>query len=354
VVVATLLADPTTAPEPVTQPSTGAPDGAPPPADGHAAGPAASCARCGAPLAEGQGWCLQCGAAAPGSLGDRSWRPTATIAAVVLALVLGAAAAAYAAMTSSAPKRRTFVATVIAPPAAAAPTATTPGVSPTTPPGTTGTLPGATLPSIVKPPKIPLAQVTPKAAPKVTVPPVSSPKTGTTSTPTGTGGSGSKAAKPTPILLDTNAVSTYNPSGYAPSAFGEPGMAIDGETSTAWTAQVDPAIAPKMAVGLLVDLRTPHHVSAVQVITSTPGITVQVLGSDAATAPATASDPAWVKLMPHPKALAKRHEHITLGQTQHGYRFVLLWISRVPASLAGTSQAPGVVRINELELFPHS
>ena len=56
-------------------------------------------------------------------------------------------------------------------------------------------------------------------------------------------------------MLDTNAASVYNPYNYPASLFGDPGLAIDNEESTAWTAQVQAENAPKMAEGLLLDLK---------------------------------------------------------------------------------------------------
>ena len=64
-------------------------------------------------------------------------------------------------------------------------------------------------------------------------------------------------------MLDTNAASTYNPYNYPASGFGDPSLAIDGDTSTAWTAQVNPATAPKMAEGLLIDLKAKQKISAI-------------------------------------------------------------------------------------------
>ena len=59
----------------------------------------ARCANCGAPMAAGQDWCLQCGAGAPGSLGARAAGARRRRRWPSLALlVLGAAAAAYAAL----------------------------------------------------------------------------------------------------------------------------------------------------------------------------------------------------------------------------------------------------------------
>ena len=66
-------------------------------------------------------------------------------------------------------------------------------------------------------------------------------ETGTTTTESPKSKEGSKSEQPTPILLDTNAATTYNPSNYPESGFGDPGLAIDGEPSTAWTAQVSRA-----------------------------------------------------------------------------------------------------------------
>ena len=89
-----------------------------------------TCEKCAAELGDGQDWCLQCGAAAPGSLegGGPSWRSATVVLGVTAALVLGAAAAAYAALTQ--PGSHTVVPKVIT--IAQAPVAT-----PTTPSATT-------------------------------------------------------------------------------------------------------------------------------------------------------------------------------------------------------------------------
>ena len=96
---------------PAPEGSTSAPPEAPeaqPPAG------ALACGTCGAEMAPEQDWCLNCGAAAPGRLGDRSgWRAFSTIAVLTALLVLGAAAASFAALSSD--KRKPAIAT--APPA---------------------------------------------------------------------------------------------------------------------------------------------------------------------------------------------------------------------------------------------
>lgn len=365
-----LLADPTAAPESKTQPSAPAISedsaNAPAPSDpgktpapeasSSLAAPARACANCGAALEEGQDWCLQCGAAIPGSLdgGGPGWRSATTLLAVTTALVLGAAAAAYAALTQPAPgKPPPKVVTVAqAPP-------TTPATVPTAPPapgalGTPTTI--KPLPSSTPAPKIPLTASTPKSS-ESTESGASTPTQGSSESNTGTTKSSNKssggttpAEPPSPILLDTNAASTYNPYGYPTAWFGDPSLAIDGETSTAWTAQVNPAVAPKMAEGLAIDLKTAQKIGSVKLITSTPGMTVQMYGANGTNLPASITAPAWVALSPSLDA-KKRTTKIKLRDASKAFRFVTLWISRAPQSAIGTPTAPGRVSVNELELF---
>jgi hypothetical protein len=300
-----------------------------------------------------QDWCLQCGAGAPDSLvaSSPSWRSAAAVLGAVAILVAGAATAAYAALSKSGTKRPTST-TVAQLPAATPPAATPPSSvpPPTAKIGTPTTI--KPLIPLAKPPKIPLIAVTPKATTPIVPLPATTPTTSTT-TPktTGTGGAGTKTEQPRSILLDTNAAATYNPSNYAATNFGDPSLAIDGDTSTAWTALVDPALAPKMADGLVIDLKTAQRISALVLDTATPGMTVQVYGSNATKLPATITDPGWAQL----SGLVlekKKHARIALRDSTKAFRFVLLWISKVPAASIGTAEAPGHVGVSELELFP--
>ena len=316
------------------------------------------CKSCGAPMDAAQDWCFHCGAGAPDSLSARSpsWRSAAAVLGAIAVLVAGAATAAYAALSKSASKPRVTTATVAQAPAPAAPTATTPGSLPpsTAKIGTPTTV--KPLIPLAKPPKIPLVAAVPKpSTPPATIPsllPTTS--TPSTTTPKTTGAGGSSATKepqPESILLDTNAAATYNPNGYPASTFGDPSLAIDGDTSTAWTALVDPAIAPKMADGLVIDLKSAQKLSTLLLNTSTPGMTVQVYGANAAALPTTITDPAWVKL----SGLVlekKKSVRIPLRDSAKAFRFVTLWITRVPAASVGSAEAPGHVSVNELELFP--
>lgn len=356
-----MLADPPAAPtdqQPVAGPSGG------PDASGAAAPPTPqrACANCGAPLAGDQDWCLQCGTGAPDSLRSRapSWRSAAVVAGVLAILVAGAATAAYAALSKGGGKARQATATVAQAPA---PAVTTP-VAPVTPEatatakvGTPTTVKPALPLGAVKPPKIPLPTVTPKT------PSTSSPsRTGGATTPTTPTPEANKGAAPTSggtqpgaILLDTNAAATYNPYNYAAGNFGDPSLAIDGDTSTGWTAVVEPAVAPKMAEGLVIDLKTPRKFSALALSTSTPSITVQVFAADGQAPPTSITDPAWVALGPS-RVISKKHVRLKLGgntaASKAAHRFVVVWLSDAPASSVGTPQAPGQVSLNELELFP--
>lgn len=213
----------------------------------------------------------------------------------------------------------------------------TPGAIATTP------TPKTALPKTAKPPKIPLTAPTPT--------PSSTTTTGSTTTPTtATGGSGNgEESQPAAILLDTNAAATYNPYSYEASAFGDPSLTIDGDPTTGWTAQVDAATAPKMAEGVLVNLKSHNKLSAVKLITSTPGMTVQLYGANSHNAPPSITDKAWIALS-HEQVVKKRHVRIKLRHSDKAFSFITVWISKAPAS--STAAAPGHVSVNELELFP--
>jgi hypothetical protein len=341
--------------------------------------PERTCANCGAPMQELQDWCLQCGAGQPGSLaGGRGWRAGAAILAVAALLVVGASVAAYAALTKPSTKpRKALASRPVGGVAPAVPGATAPAV----PGGTAATpTPGGTsapgVPTTVKstPPKIPLQTPTPKGS----EPPDSAlfpPETGKATKngssgsgkPSGSGlglGSGSGQGQgqgqgqggnetgseapeggepPSPILLDTNAAQTYDPYAYPSTMFGDPSLAIDGETSTAWTAAVDPAKAPNMAEGLVLDLRTAEKLARATVRTSTIGTTVEMYGANGHALPPSITDPAWKRLS-GAKVLKKKSSTLKLKTAGLGYRFVVLWLVRAPAGASA-------VAIRELELF---
>jgi hypothetical protein len=308
-------------------------------------------------MAPGQDWCLQCGAGAPGSLGRPSWHSAATLVVVVVVLVLGAAAAAVAALSKGPAKAPVVTKTVaqVTPPAPAT-TPTTPGAVAPGALGTTSTAKSLLGTGTVKPPKIPLSAVTPTASEKATTTTPST-ETKTNSTPTSTtpasktGEKTGEESQQSALVLDTDAASTYNPYGYPASGFGDPDLAIDGDPATAWTAQLNPATAPKMAQGLLIDLKAKQQVAVLELISSTPGMTVQVYGANGSTAPESITNSAWIPLSA-PTVAKKKHLRLALRDAKKEFTFITLWISNAPQSAVGTVTAPGHVDVNELELFP--
>jgi hypothetical protein len=364
------LADPTAQSEPGQAPDAAGEQatqgaGAGPQTEGTQSSATRACSNCGAALAPGQDWCLECGAGAPGSLeaGGPGWRSATIVLAATGVLVLGAAAAGYAALSQksppkAAPKVITVARTI---PAPASPTTSTPGLStPQTPTPNAGLgSPSTSTPGIVaKAPKIPLTAPTPKPA-RVAPKPGAGllgglgalKRKGKSGGGASGGSSGGTQTTPSPILLDTDAASTYNPYSYPESEFGDPRLATDGETGTGWTATVQPAVAPKMAVGLMIDLKAPQRVGSLTMISSTPGMTVQVYGANGEAPPTSITDPAWTALSP-PFDAKKHKTQLKLRNSQRAFRFVVVWINQAPASAVGTPQAPGHVAIDELELFP--
>ncbi len=328
--------------------------------------PSSSCKSCGAALAPGQEWCLQCGAGVPGRLaGEADWRPLAVLALAGTILLAGAGTAAYAALNQTPAKPPTHVLIAEVQPA----TATTPATGSTlSTPGTT-TTPGATTTpttgtggafgttsthsstgqpsSTIKPPKLPSVVPTPKstATTPIPTPSIPAPVETTPTTTTTTSTSTPSSQKPEPILLDTDAASTYNPGGYPASYFGDPGLAIDGEPSTSWTAQAEPKVAPLMAAGLALDMKTSHHLGTLEVTTSTPGFTVEVFGANGSKLPEQITDPAWKKLSPS-RVVKKKTSTIKLGTGGKSYRYLVLWLTKAPAS------SPEKVSLGEVVPYP--
>ena len=114
---------------------------------------------------------------------------------------------------------------------------------------------------------------------------------------------------------------------------------------------MNPATAPRMAQGVVIDLKSTKKLSSVKLVTTTPGITVQIYGAKADTLPTSITDPAWVPLS-RSLTIKKRHAKLGLQHTDKAYRFVTVWISGAPASSVGTPEKPGKVTLNEIELFP--
>jgi hypothetical protein len=304
-------------------------------------------------MAPDQDWCLHCGAGSAGALsGGTSLAPMAGIIAVSILLLLGAAAAAYAALKEEQHKPPPHLTIVAAPaPQLPAATATAPTATVPTAPVPPAETPSAALPPSLpttssKPPKIPVQAHTPEH--ETSKGEESTPATGSTPTAPNPAPKG-----PMPILLDTNAASTYNPNGFPESDFGDPTLAIDGETTTAWTAQVQPGAGPLVNAGLLVNLNANRHLAKLKLITSTPGLTVRIYGARGAHPPAAITDPAWTQLTAE-RLVKKKRVGMTLQDATKSFRYVLAWIVKAPAS-AGTAPSAtqtSSVSLDEVMLFP--
>jgi hypothetical protein len=269
-------------------------------------------------------------------------RSTLGVASLTLLLVVGAVAAAYAGLApvSKQPVVAPRVIIAQAPvtaPAAVAPAST--GATATTP-APPATASAASLPSLpVKPPATATPTTITTGAASTTPPPAAATppaSTTTTSTPTTT-----PAAQP--LLLDTNAASSYNPYSYNTASFGDPDLAIDGDTSTAWTYTLDPTSNGIVAVGLLIDLNSPQTVGSLSVQTPSPGMAVEYYGASG-TIPATITTPGWTHLASSEDIPAK--STVTLRTLGKQYRYILLWIRHAPAT-----KTTGTVGISEVDVY---
>jgi hypothetical protein len=319
-------------------------------------------------MAPEQDWCLNCGTAAPGRLGERpGWRAASTVIVLALLLVLGAVAASYAALTGDSQPEQTASTPAAAPPAAAqvAPPAATTQPPAATQPPTTATTPAKPkkLPKV----KTPTAGATP-GAPITPAPTTSTPATGTgtstgttgtqtstgttgtgTGTQTGTTGTGTGTTTapadtgPKPIELKSDAGTVYDPFKRATDS-GQTKRALDGDQSTSW--YVDPTIPTQVAVGYVVDLGTLQGVRQINVQTPTPGFRVEIYATDETTPPPDILDTRWshIKDVSNVGAKDSGEQKIVLGAGTSKYRNVLLWFTQPP------TDGPRL-RITELELL---
>jgi hypothetical protein len=302
-----------------------------------------------------QDWCLNCGTAAPGSLGERpGWRAASTVIALALLLVLGAIGAGYAALTGdSKPQQQAST-----PPAAAQPPAAQTTPPATTPPATDGeaqpttptqtakpqTLPKVKAPSTGATQGSPVTPTPPAPAPSTgagtgtgtgTTPPATSTPSGTTTEPADTG--------PQAIALNGDAGTVYDPYTRV-KASGEATRALDGDTTTSW--YVDPKDPAQIAVGYAVDLGKLQGVRQIELQTPTPGFRVEIYATDEAELPPNILDTRWshIKDVSNVGVKDDGKQKIVLGAGTTKYRNVLLWFTQPP------TDAPRL-RLTELKLL---
>jgi hypothetical protein len=301
-------------------------------------------------MQDGQDWCLTCGTAAPGSLGQRpGWRAASTVIGLTLVLVLGAIGASYAALTGndkpSTPPAAPAQAQVTPPPAATPPATTPPAATQTTP--TTPTTPSQQATPTTKLPKVktpkaptsggsPITPTTPTPATPST--PAATPTTPSTTTPpqpTDTG--------PKPIKLAAGAATTYDPYGRS-KASGQTERAVDGDKATSW--YVDPKDPQQVGVGFAVNLGQLQGIREIELQTSTPGFRIEVYATDDTELPPDILDTRWSHIT-NVSDVGKKDggkQKIVLGAGTTKYRNLLLWFTKPPTDGAR-------LRLTELQLL---
>jgi hypothetical protein len=299
-----------------------------------------TCASCGSPMEADQDWCLTCGAAASGSLGQRpGWRAASTVIAITLVLVLGAIAASYAAITGNDGKKPAAPAAAAAQQQAAAtpPPATPPAA--TTPPATTQPAPTQSTPTT--PNKLPKVK-TPKSNPTGVAPITPTTSTPTTSTPSQTNTNTTTTpptttnqqpsqtpTAPQPIQLAGDAGKAYDPYGKS-KASGEAGRAIDDDPATSWYVDLkDPA---QLGLGYAIDLGKLQGIREIQLETPTPGFRVEVYATDETDLPPDILDTRWSHITNVSDVGTKDSgkQKIVLGAGTTKYRNLLVWFTKAP------------------------
>jgi hypothetical protein len=308
-----------------------------------------------------QDWCLNCGTAAPGRLGERpGWRAASTVIALALLLVLGAVGAGYAALTDDSQPEQTASAPAAAPPAAAQvapPAATTQPPAATQPPATATTpakpkkLPKVKTPTAGATPGSPITPTPTASTPATNAGTGTGTNTGTpgtgTGTNTGTTGTGTTTTPadtgPKPIELNGDAGTVYDPFKRVKDS-GETTRALDDDPSTSW--YVDPTVPTQVAVGYVVDLGKLQGVRQINLQTPTPGFRVEIYATDETTPPPDILDTRWshIKDVSDVGAKDDGKQKIVLGAGTSKYRNVLLWFTQPP------TDGPRL-RIAELELL---
>jgi hypothetical protein len=310
-----------------------------------------TCSSCGAPMQDGQDWCLTCGTAAPGSLGERpGWRAASTVIALTVVLVLGAIGASYAALTGndkpSTPPAGPAQAQVTPPPAATPPAATPPAATTPTTPTTpsqqatpTTKLPKVTTPKAPTSGGSPITPTTPSTstpstpAGAPTTPPTTNPPSSATPTDTG----------PKPIELAGDAGTTYDPYGRA-KASGKTERALDGDNATSW--YVDPKDPQQLGVGYAVNLGKLQGIREIELQTPTPGFRIEVYATDEPAVPPDILDTRWSHITNVSDVGTKDggKQKVVLGAGTTKYRNLLLWFTQPPTDGAR-------LRLTELQLL---
>jgi hypothetical protein len=296
------------------------------------------CPSCSAPTAEArQRWCLECGAELP-SQRRGGLRPAIGVATTLALLVGAASAGGYTLLQDG--KQPPPPATTVAQQPVATPPATTPPATqePLTPaPSTPTPLPSTPAPST---PKTPLPPPAPSSSGHVGQ--TGDNGGGTDTTTTDTTPQAPQLAL-TDIALGAAAVA-YAP--YAPqdADLGDPSRVVDGSTRTVWrtpAALTSPGVNPQL--GIYLDLADKQKIRKLVLQTPTPGMSVEIYGA-ASGPPETITDPGWDHLATREKIASKT----TIGLPQQPFRYILVWITGLPAG----ADSAAISEVSLLSLQP--
>ncbi len=274
------------------------------------------CQHCDVPLRPEQDWCVECGTARPGRLGQRpGWKAAVSVVGATLALAGGATAAAYAALSSDAAREATAPAAGrpdAAPVVAQAPAVPAP--------------PAETVPPVVAPPAAagpapvtPLDPVpeTPAPSPDPDPAPAPAPTPAPDPDPAPDDEEPDAPDRPATVRVDVDRAATFDPDGFVGAEDPpEPEAAIDGDDETAWTV---PARRGEVGVGLLLTLDRARPLRSLELDVLTPGLTVEVLASDVPEPPAALEDLEPIDTLTD----VDTTERVALAAR---YRQVLLWV----------------------------
>ncbi|MBJ7520961.1 MAG: hypothetical protein JHC84_14785 [Solirubrobacteraceae bacterium] len=295
----------------------------PPEVTPSAEAPAATCQSCGAAMAADQDWCLECGTAAPGRLGERpGWRLGAMVLVLTLLLVGGASVAGYAAVTGDA-ERETAAqnpapgtpvpSQVPQPPAPERPTSEPPEPEPVEsvePAPSADVQPDVSTPDTSVPDNTVIDPVTPL------------PDTSTDTTTDDTVG-GTNAEEFTAFDVKADELEVFDPYERAGAEFGDPEDALN--TTDPFFDVTVPADGEAIGAGLKIDLGAVRTVREITFRTTTPGMGLQVYG-------VKSGDPSGLKagwrLVSEPDLPSgERDVTITLDAGGEELRRIVLWFT---------------------------
>ncbi len=142
----------------------------------------------------------------------------------------------------------------------------------------------------------------------------------------GAGGDATPSAGLSPVDLASSAANDYDPEGDDRESDDATQNAVDGNPSTEWDTEryTTGLQGLKSGVGLFVDAGSPIPAKALEVVTSTPGFTAAVYGSNSV----PESIEAWTRLSRDLKF--DERERVRLRPGTREFRRYLVWITELP------------------------